>query len=453
MPSSASMTSHSPSTKTPKSAMSPDSFEPSPMPSVEFKPPGLLKSISLSYAPGKLPTCYKCKMLTLPRDVCRVDKGHTALPWSNVFICLITDDTVLAPHPPNSAPAPVLPSPHAKRLFLLDECNYHVEELKDKYDFSTKLEGTFNMETSVCEECRVNFKTKTHCREKNKHTEMPWDVTYVYVTLKKDLTVVEENETTIAAKHVSGRRLVFSRALLISASSGQVTTKALNIKRPGSTLAEKQAERQAEKSLKREPATKFLDNARPSKVPMLQAQLTTGANVGYVLPNAPPTMTMGGMQYAPMGFQVGMNQRFVGMPSGMQVIMPGMQPGVNLGYATPVMMMGMPMHNQLNQFQMLQGQHQQQQMQLYQQMQQHQIQQQILNQKKQFDFINGHRERERALLDNKLERERLKEGKNAIQHKLFSAEEAKVEEAPKDQSTNAAKEEKENATEKNAPSK
>ena len=114
---------------------------------------------------------------------------------------------------------------------------------------------------------------------------------------------------------------------------------------------------------------------------MLQAQLTTGANVGYVLPNAPPTMTMGGMQYAPMGFQVGMNQRFVGMPSGMQVIMPGMQPGVNLGYATPVMMMGMPMHNQLNQFQMLQGQHQQQQMQLYQQMQQHQIQQQILNQK------------------------------------------------------------------------
>ena len=204
-----------------------------------------------------------------------------------------------------------------------------------------------------------------------------------------------QNETTIAAKHVSGRRLVFSRALLISASSGQVTTKALNIKRPGSTLAEKQVERQAEreqlKSLKREPDTKFLNNARPSKVPMLQAQLTTGANVGYVLPNAPPTMTMGGMQYAPMGFQVGMNQQFVGMPSGMQVTMPGMQPGVNLGYAaTPVMMMGMPMHNQLNQFQMLQGQHQQQQMQqqmqqmqmqLYQQMQQHQIQQQILNQK------------------------------------------------------------------------
>ena len=48
------------------------------------------------------------------------------------------------------------------------------------------------METSVCEECRVNVKTKTHCREKKKHTEMPWDVTYVYVTLKKDLTVVEE---------------------------------------------------------------------------------------------------------------------------------------------------------------------------------------------------------------------------------------------------------------------
>ena len=58
------------------------------------------------------------------------------------------------------------------------------------------------------------------------------------------------------------------------------------------------------------------------------------------------------------------------------------------------------------------------------------------------------------LLNNKLERERLKEGKT-IQHNLFNAEEAKVEEAPKDQSTNAAKEEKErkNATEENAPSK
>ena len=53
------------------------------------------------------------------------------------------------------------------------------------------------------------------------------------------------------------------------------------------------------------------------------------------------------------------------------------------------------------------------------------------------------------LLNNKLERERLKEGKT-IQHNLFNAEEA-----PKDQSTNAAKEEKErkNATEENAPSK
>ncbi|GMH59474.1 hypothetical protein TrST_g11496 [Triparma strigata] len=245
----------------------------------QLVPPGWRRSISVPFPEGKLPVCASCKVFTLTRDVCRLVKGHTGLPWSTSWVCILTDSTVRRVN-------------HLGMEVFIDG-DYTVKDLNDNFNFQNLFQGDFGMYTPVCLSCKNTNRTKTYCRGKRSHGAIPWNTSYIYVTLKDDETKVEPDETVFTCKDYS---VSASHVFMIAVSAHNVKTMKLDIKKPtDSNRRHKRA---------------FADVASldPTTMPLLFSAVNS-ANRG-MLPNP---LLGGGLPGAPRG---------PGGPGGMNSMLP-----------------------------------------------------------------------------------------------------------------------------------
>ncbi|GMH84528.1 hypothetical protein TL16_g09951 [Triparma laevis f. inornata] len=185
---------------------------------IQLMPPGWKRSIYVPFLAGKLPVCQDCKVYTLTRDVCRLSKGHEGLPWSTSWVCILTDSTVRKEND------------QGQEEFV--DSNYTVTDLNGKYNFQNLFQGDFGMDAPVCLSCKNTNRTKTYCRGKRSHGAIPWNTSYVYVTLKKDVSMFEHDETVLTSDDLS---VAVSHVMLVQASATSVASRRLDIMKPNSS--------------------------------------------------------------------------------------------------------------------------------------------------------------------------------------------------------------------------
>ncbi|CAJ1945637.1 unnamed protein product [Cylindrotheca closterium] len=122
-----------------------------------FTPPGFKQSLNVKFPDSRLPVCEKCKKNFKTRDMCRVRNGHTAAPWTTAFICMTLDDSCTDAH------GKYVDKPFTVRMVPWQP--YCVKE-------------PFDPKTPVCAGCKRTNRTRSFCRERHRHRQLPWCTVY-----------------------------------------------------------------------------------------------------------------------------------------------------------------------------------------------------------------------------------------------------------------------------------
>ncbi|KAL3943701.1 MAG: hypothetical protein SGBAC_002246 [Bacillariaceae sp.] len=122
-----------------------------------FTPPGFKQSLNVKFPDSRLPVCEKCKKNFKTRDMCRVRNGHTAPPWTTAFICMTLDESC------TDANGKYVNKPFTVRMVPWQP--YCVKE-------------PFDPKTPVCAGCKRTNRTRSFCRERHRHRQLPWCTVY-----------------------------------------------------------------------------------------------------------------------------------------------------------------------------------------------------------------------------------------------------------------------------------
>ena len=123
--------------------------------------PGLEEPLSITFPHRRLPVCAKCKGHFKTRDLCRLRKMHTSLPWNTVFLCISLDSSCTDEN-----------NKLFRGPFRARTANWQPFEFKK----TTKMIEDMPM----CLECKNKNYTGSSCRGGiNPHRHLPWSTVYI----------------------------------------------------------------------------------------------------------------------------------------------------------------------------------------------------------------------------------------------------------------------------------
>ena len=93
--------------------------------------------------------------------MCRVRNAHTGAPWTTAFICITLDQSC------TDANGKYVEKPLTVRMVQWQP-------------FCVK--ATFDPKTPVCAACKKTNRTRSFCRERHKHRQLPWCTVYVLLS-------------------------------------------------------------------------------------------------------------------------------------------------------------------------------------------------------------------------------------------------------------------------------
>merc|ERR1712151_991646 len=129
---------------------------------LSFKPPGLKQVLNVKFPDSRLAVCEKCKKNYKTRDMCRVRNSHTEEPWSTAFICITLDMTC----------TDSTGTRHVDKPFQVRMNPWQPYCVKTPFD----------AKTPVCAGCKKTNRTRSFCRERHQHRQLPWCTVYVTLT-------------------------------------------------------------------------------------------------------------------------------------------------------------------------------------------------------------------------------------------------------------------------------
>eukprot|EP00934_Nitzschia_sp_Nitz4_P007825 Nitzschia sp. Nitz4//scaffold198_size39746//28569//30416//NITZ4_007605-RA/size39746-processed-gene-0.37-mRNA-1//1//CDS//3329540530//7815//frame0 len=126
-----------------------------------FTPPGFKQSLNVKFPDSRLAVCERCKKNFKTRDMCRVRNTHTGPPWTTAYICLTLDDSC------TDAEGRYIDRPFTVRMVQWQPY---------------RVKTPFDPKTPVCSACKKTNRTKSFCRERHKHRQLPWCTVYVLLS-------------------------------------------------------------------------------------------------------------------------------------------------------------------------------------------------------------------------------------------------------------------------------
>ena len=146
-----------------------------------FTPPGFHQVLNVKFPDSRLAVCEKCKKNYKTRDMCRVRNSHTAPPWATAFICVTVDDTCLED-------GKFIEKPMTVRMVQWQPfC----------------VRKPFDLQHPVCSSCKKTNRTRSFCRERHKHRQLPWCTVYVLLSALESTdpsTVVADPSKPVSVK-------------------------------------------------------------------------------------------------------------------------------------------------------------------------------------------------------------------------------------------------------------
>jgi len=131
--------------------------------------PGLRNIIDIPFPDRKLPVCKPCKSMFKSRVNCRLQNGHTDVPWNTTYVCVILDDS-----------CSTLNSHGGLCLVSEDYMQFTARLISEPpIQLRAKNDNLGDDKAPICMACKESNYTRHHCREMKKHQELPWVTTYV----------------------------------------------------------------------------------------------------------------------------------------------------------------------------------------------------------------------------------------------------------------------------------
>lgn len=126
-----------------------------------FTPPGFNQELNVKFPDSRLAVCEKCKKNYKTRDMCRVRNNHTGPPWTTAYICITLDDS------------------------CTDENGKYIDKpltvrMVQWQPFCIKK--PFDPKHPVCSACKKTNRTRSFCRERHRHRQLPWCTVYVMLS-------------------------------------------------------------------------------------------------------------------------------------------------------------------------------------------------------------------------------------------------------------------------------
>eukprot|EP00555_Chaetoceros_dichaeta_P009780 CAMPEP_0198252794 /NCGR_PEP_ID=MMETSP1447-20131203/3263_1 /TAXON_ID=420782 /ORGANISM="Chaetoceros dichaeta, Strain CCMP1751" /LENGTH=491 /DNA_ID=CAMNT_0043938179 /DNA_START=78 /DNA_END=1553 /DNA_ORIENTATION=- len=128
---------------------------------LSFTPPGFKQCLNVKFPDSRLAVCAKCKKNYKTRDSCRVRSGHTTAPWTTAYICITLDQSC------TTAEGDYIDAPLTIRMVQWQP-------------FSVKAD--FDIKTPVCAACKKTNRTRSFCRARHKHRQLPWCTVFVLLS-------------------------------------------------------------------------------------------------------------------------------------------------------------------------------------------------------------------------------------------------------------------------------
>lgn len=129
---------------------------------LSFTPPGFKQVLNVKFPDCRLAVCERCKKNYKTRDMCRVRNGHTDKPWSTAYICITLDDSCTDPVTKKYVDAPLT----VRMVQWQPYC----------------IKKPFDGKTPVCAACKKTNRTRSFCRERHQHRQLPWCTVYVILS-------------------------------------------------------------------------------------------------------------------------------------------------------------------------------------------------------------------------------------------------------------------------------
>lgn len=126
-----------------------------------FTPPGFNQILNVKFPDCRLAVCEKCKKNYKTRDMCRVRNSHTTEPWTTAYVCFTLDDNC------TDDDGKYIDKPFAVRMIQWQP-----------YCVKTP----FDPKTPVCSACKKTNRTRSFCRDRHKHRQLPWCTVYVLLS-------------------------------------------------------------------------------------------------------------------------------------------------------------------------------------------------------------------------------------------------------------------------------
>ena len=115
----------------------------------------------MKFPDGRLAVCAKCKKNYKTRDSCRVRSCHTTAPWSTAYICITLDQSCTTPE-----------GKYVDKPFSIRMVQWQPFCAKEDFD----------IKTPVCAACKKTNRTRSFCRDRHKHRELPWCTVFVLLS-------------------------------------------------------------------------------------------------------------------------------------------------------------------------------------------------------------------------------------------------------------------------------
>eukprot|EP00978_Attheya_sp_CCMP212_P038677 scaffold194026_cov60-Attheya_sp.AAC.1 len=126
-----------------------------------FTPAGFKQTLNVKFPDCRLAVCAKCKKNYKTRDMCRVRNGHTDPPWSTAYMCITLDDSCT----------------DSEGKYIDGALTVRMVQWQP---FCVK--AAFDKKTPVCAACKKTNRTRTFCRERHDHRQLPWCTVYVVLS-------------------------------------------------------------------------------------------------------------------------------------------------------------------------------------------------------------------------------------------------------------------------------
>jgi hypothetical protein len=126
-----------------------------------FTPPGFKQTLNVKFPDSRLAVCDKCKKNFKTRDMCRVRNTHTSPPWTTAYVCITVDSSC------TDDEGKYIDRPLTVRMVQWQP--YAVRK-------------PFDSMTPVCAACKRTNRTRSFCRERHKHRQLPWCTVYVVLS-------------------------------------------------------------------------------------------------------------------------------------------------------------------------------------------------------------------------------------------------------------------------------